>query len=121
MGEVKKYRRTLSASSLAGDKVVDQSGNEIGKIEELMIDVVSGRVAYAVLSFGGFMGLGNKLFALPWSAVSVDETNKRFVANVSKDTLERAPGFDKDKWPDMSDPVYAQGIYRHYGAQPYWE
>ena len=121
MGEVNKYRRTLGARTLTGDPVVDQAGNSIGSIEELMIDVVTGRVAYAVLSFGGFLGIGDKLFALPWTSLTVDETNKRFVANVSKETLEGAPGFDKDRWPDLSDPVYAAGIYRHYGAQPYWE
>ena len=90
MGEVKKYRRTLGATSLVGDTVVDPSGNDVGKIEELMIDVVTGRIAYAVLSFGGFLGMGDKLFALPWSSVTVDETNKRFVANVTRDSLERA-------------------------------
>jgi sporulation protein YlmC with PRC-barrel domain len=121
MGEVSKYRRTLGATTLVGDTVVDPAGTSIGKIEELMIDVVTGRVAYAVLSFGGFLGMGNKLFALPWASVTVDETNKRFVANVTRETLERAPGFDKDRWPDMSDPAYAAGIYQHYGAQPYWD
>jgi sporulation protein YlmC with PRC-barrel domain len=121
MGEVKKYRRTLSAGSLIGDDVVDQTGRDIGKIEELMIDVVTGRVAYAVLSFGGFLGIGNKLFAMPWSTLTVDETNRRIVCSVPKERLEAAPGFDKDNWPDMGDMTYGINIHQHYGVQPYWD
>ena len=84
-----KFRRTLGATTLVHDKVVNLAGQDIGRIEELMIDVTTGRVAYAVLSFGGFLGIGNKLFALPWSALTVDETKKRFVVNVTRDSLER--------------------------------
>jgi sporulation protein YlmC with PRC-barrel domain len=114
------YRRTLGAKSLVGDPVVDRAGNDIGRIEELMIDVATGRVAYAVLSFGGFLGVGDKLFAIPWSQLVVDEGRKRFVMDVAKETLKSAPGFDKDHWPDLGDLEYANGIYRHYGATPYW-
>ena len=84
------------------------------------IDVTTGRVAYAVLSFGGFMGIGNKLFALPWSVLTVDEAKKRFVVNVTKETLDTMPGFDKDHWPDLNDLEYATGVYRQWGATPYW-
>jgi sporulation protein YlmC with PRC-barrel domain len=115
-----KFRRTLGASTLQGDKVVNLEGQDIGKIEELMIDVVSGRVAYAVLSFGGLLGMGSKLFALPWSTLTIDETKKRFVANVNKQTLEQMQGFDKEHWPDLGDLDYAQGVYRQWGATPYW-
>lgn len=115
-----KFRRTLGSKTLVGDKVVNLAGEDIGQIEELMIDVTTGRVAYAVLSFGGFLGIRTKLFALPWSAITVDEARKRFVVNVTKESLERMPGFDKDNWPDLSDLDYATGVYRHWGATPYW-
>jgi sporulation protein YlmC with PRC-barrel domain len=115
-----KFRRTLGATSLIQDKVVNLAGQDIGRIEELMIDVTTGRVAYAVMSFGGFMGIGNKLFALPWSAVTVDEAKKRFVVNVTRESLEEMPGFDKDHWPDLGDLEYATGVYRQWGATPYW-
>lgn len=115
-----KFRRTLGAATLIHDKVVNLSGQDIGRIEELMIDVTTGRVAYAVLSFGGFMGIGNKLFALPWSALTVDEAKKRFVVNVTRESLEKMQGFDKDHWPDLNDLEYATGVYRHWGATPYW-
>src|SRR4029077_16371867 len=115
-----KFRRTLGATTLIHDKVVNLAGQDIGRIEELMVDVTTGRVAYAVLSFGGFMGIGNKLFALPWSALTVDEAKKRFVVNVTKESLEKMPGFDKEHWPDLNDLEYATGVYRQGGATPYW-
>lgn len=106
------FRRTLGASTLIHDKVVNLEGETIGRIEELMIDVTTGRVAYAVLSFGAFLGVGGKLFAVPWSAITVDEGHKRFVVNVTRETLDQLPGFDKDRWPDLSDLDFARGVYR---------
>src|SRR5271165_2265930 len=84
----------LAADTLTGDKVVNHQKEDLGKIEHLMIDLTTGRVAYAVLSFGGFLGMGDKLFAIPWSALSVDTVEKQFILNVEKALLERAPGFD---------------------------
>lgn len=115
-----KFRRTLGATTLVGDRVVNLAGQGIGRIEELMVDVTTGRVAYAVLSFGGFLGFGNKLFALPWSALTVDEAHRRFVVNVTREALEKMPGFDKGHWPDLNDLEYAAGVYHHWGATPYW-
>ena len=115
-----KFRRTLGATTLIGDKVVNLSGQHVGRIEELMVDVTTGRVAYAVLSHGGIFGIGGKMFALPWSAITVDESKKRFVVNVSSEALDRMPGFDKDHWPDLNDLEYATGVYRQWGATPYW-
>ncbi len=120
-GVGERTRRVLSASSLAGDSVRNTAGESLGKIEEVMIDIPSGRVAYAVLSFGGFLGMGNKLFAVPWNAFTVDEENKEFILDVDKKTLENAPGFDKDNWPDMADPSFGRQIFGHYGYTPYWE
>jgi len=86
-----------------------------------MIDIPSGRVAYAVLSFGGVLGMGNKLFAVPWSLLGVDEDKKCFVLNVDKTKLEKAPGFDKSNWPDMAETAWRSEVFRYYGATPYWE
>ena len=102
----KKFRSVLSASTLAGDSVRNLAGEDLGKIAEIMIDIPSGRVAYAVLSFGGFLGIADKLFAVPWSALKVDEDEKCFILNVDRRTIEQAPGFDKDNWPDMSDATW---------------
>jgi sporulation protein YlmC with PRC-barrel domain len=115
------YPKVLSSSSICSDRVKNDAGDDLGKIEDLMIDLDSGRIAYAVLSFGGFLKMGNKLFAIPWEALKVDPVNKQFILNVKKELLENATGFDKDNWPDMADPKFGANIYRHYGYKPYWE
>jgi hypothetical protein len=81
-----------------------------------MIDMASGKVAYAVLSFGGILGMGDKLFAVPWQALKLDTENKRFTLDVAKDALEEAPGFDKDQWPSMADPAWANRVHKFYGT-----
>jgi len=88
----------LAADTLTGDRVVNRKKEDLGTIEHLMIDVENGRVAYAVLSFGGFLGMGDKLFAIPWSALTVDTAEKQLILDVDKKLLERAPGFDKAHW-----------------------
>jgi len=117
----RRRRRVLSAGTLAGDRVRNSAGEDLGKVEEIMIDLASGRVAYVVLSFGGFLGIGDKLFAVPWSALRIDEGEHQFVLDVDRHTLENAPGFDKDNWPDMADPSFGSSIHKHYGRTPYWE
>jgi len=83
--------KVLSAGSLSKDKVQNLSGESLGDIEDLMIDLGTGRVAYAVLSFGGVLGMGNKLFAIPWQAMNLDTDNQVFLLDVNKESLEQAP------------------------------
>jgi sporulation protein YlmC with PRC-barrel domain len=116
-----RKRRVLSADTFTGDTVVNRKNEDLGKIEHLMIDLDSGRVAYAVLSFGGFLGMGDKLFAIPWKALTVDTSEKRFVLDLDKERLEQAPGFDKANWPDMADRSWGEGVYKYYDAEPYWD
>jgi sporulation protein YlmC with PRC-barrel domain len=111
----------MDAKTLIGDSVVNAAGEKLGKIEAIMIDVTSGRVAYAVLSFGGFLGMGKKLFAVPWSALTLDAAEKRFVLNIPKERLENAPGFDPDHWPSMADSTWATEIHEYYEIRPYWD
>ena len=117
----KAYRRVLAASTLTGDPVKNSTGEHIGTVDEIMIDILSGKVAYAVLSFGGFLGMGEKLFALPWSTLRVDEDQKHFILDIDKAKLENAPGFDKEHWPDMVDQTWGNQIFAYYGAKPYWD
>jgi sporulation protein YlmC with PRC-barrel domain len=117
----KTYGLVLSASSLKGDNVVNHQGEALGKIEEIMIDLDRGRIAFAVLSFGGFLGMGDKLFAIPWQAFSVDTIQKRLVLNTKKELLEKATGFDKSNWPNMADPTWGSTVYGYYGYKPYWD
>jgi sporulation protein YlmC with PRC-barrel domain len=106
----------MGADTLIGNDVYNQAGDTLGDIKEIMLDMRNGRVAYAVLSFGGFLSVGEKLFAVPWSALTLDTATKSFKLNVSKERLETAPGFDKDQWPNMADPTWAQSIHAYYGT-----
>lgn len=110
----------MAAATLTGETVNSPNGEALGKIEAIMLDVRSGRIAYAVLSFGGFLGMGEKLFAIPWSALTLDTHAKSFMLDVSKEKLERAPGFDKDHWPSMADPRWATELHGYYDVVPYW-
>jgi len=112
--------RVMAASTLEGDNVVNSAGDKLGEISEIMLDVPTGRVAYAVLSVGGFLGIGEKLLAIPWSALKLDPENKRFTLNVSKEQLEKAQGFDKDHWPSMADQRWATELHNYYSAPYYW-
>ena len=111
----------MGAGTLKGDAVRNSAGEDLGKIEDIMLDVRNGQIAYAVLSFGGFLGMGNKLFAVPWSALTLDTDNECFVLDVSKERLKDAPGFDKDSWPSMADPRWQGEINTYYGRPAYWE
>lgn len=109
----------MGAETLIGGDVYNTKGEDLGDIKEIMLDMRTGRVAYAVLSFGGFLGMGGKLFAVPWAALALDTEHKRFSLNVDKDRLASAPGFDKDKWPNMADAEWAKGIHAYYGTKPH--
>jgi sporulation protein YlmC with PRC-barrel domain len=107
--------RIMAADTLTGEKVVNPSGEPLGEITHIMLDIVNGTIAYAVLSFGGFLGLGEKLFAVPWHSLALDVDDKWFVLNIDKDRLKQAPGFPKDHWPTMADPAWAAEVHAYYG------
>jgi len=108
--------RVLSASTLCGDNVVNTKGEKLGGIKELMLDIESGKVCYAVLSFGGFLSIGEKLFAVPWSALTVDTANKNIVMDTDEERLKNAPGFDTDNWPNMADATWGKSVHAFYGT-----
>jgi sporulation protein YlmC with PRC-barrel domain len=111
----------VSASKLTSGVVKNTDGEKLGDIKEVMIDTETGRVAYAVLSFGGFLGMGDKLFAIPWSALRSHLSEpSAFVLNVTKERLQAAPGFDKKDWPDFADRKWGGTIFDYYQLKPYW-
>lgn len=109
----------VEASDLIGCKVENSKGENLGKIEDLMLDLGKGRIAYAVLSFGGFLGMGDKLFPVPMEAIR--HTSESCVLDVDKETLKNAPGYDRDTLPDVNDQAWKSRIFSHYGYSPYWE
>lgn len=110
----------------AKDEVIDvevknPAHEDLGKICEIMLDKTSGRVAYVVLDSGSFLGIGGKLYALPWNSIHYDSEDECFILNVDKEKLKNAPGFDKDNWPDMADRSWGESISEYYGVKSYWE
>lgn len=118
---VENHPNVLMASSVIGDGVVNRAGESLGKIEELMIDLEKGNVAYAVLSFGGFLGMGDKHFAVPFEALKLDASREHFTLDVDKEKLKLAPGFDKSNPPKASDRTWGAEVYKYYGIKPYWQ
>lgn len=108
--------RVLSASTLEGDDVYNLQGEKLGGIKEFMLDIENGKVSYVVMSFGGFLSLGEKLFAVPWSALTVDTKNQRFLMDVDENRLKDAPGFDPEHWPNMADSTFAERVNAYYGT-----
>ena len=111
----------VKASSIIGTDVVNPKGDNLGDIKEVVIDPRTGRVAYAVVSFGGFLGMGEKLFAIPFSAFDYNVLKNEYALDVSKERLKAAPGFDPDHWPTMSDEKWNRDVYKYYKRAPYWE
>jgi sporulation protein YlmC with PRC-barrel domain len=112
----------LSATTILSDQVVNPAGQDLGTLEDLMIDLENGRIAYAVISFDhGFLGFGGKRFAMPWPMLELDHAAKRFVINVSREVLEEAPGIGDESWPDhVPSHTWLARIYDHYGYDHYW-
>ena len=118
--EARETAGLIGSDKVEGTYVYDAKGEHIGSIERVMIEKVSGQVAYAVLQFGGFLGIGSKLFAVPFEALELDAENQRFVLGTPREKLEQAPGFDKDQWPDFADPSFGREVYGYYGVSTYW-
>ncbi|MGF6604006.1 sporulation protein YlmC with PRC-barrel domain [Paraburkholderia sp. GAS448] len=109
-----------SIFTLTGNELFTSDREDIGKISENTLDVRGGRIAYAVLSSGGFLGMGDRLFAIPWSALTLDTDEKCFRLDVTADRLKNAPAFDKDHWLAMADPLWGSSLHQYYDRQPYW-
>lgn len=107
----------LSASTITGDEVCNLEDEKLGSIQDIMLDTQTGKIRYAVLSSGGFLGMGDRLFAVPWSAFKLDTENKRFILDVDVERLKAAPGFDKDEWPNTADAAWNSSVESYYAKQ----
>jgi sporulation protein YlmC with PRC-barrel domain len=106
------------ATALVNARVRNSAGENLGKIEDVAIDPETGTVAYAILSFGGVMGMGRKLFPIPWSSLSISPSRDYVLFDVDKDSLQNAPAFDREARPDMADPAWRRSINDYYGRGP---
>jgi sporulation protein YlmC with PRC-barrel domain len=110
----------MAAATLDGSKVMSSDGEHVGKISDIMLDVRSGRIGYAVLSEGGFLGMGTTLHAIPWNALTIDTDEKCFRVDISAQKIKDEPGFDKDHWPSMADVTWGSELHHYYNRDPYW-
>jgi len=111
------HTKVFGAKTLLSHRVVDTAGENVGKIQEFMIDVSKGDISYAVLTHGGMLGIGDKLLAIPWPAFTVDPDDERLVVNATKEMLDKAPSFPKDNWPDMTTDEFCSTTYGYYGCE----
>ena len=110
--------QVLAADALEGDRVVNRAGEELGTIEEVMIDLERGTVAYVVVSCAG---PGERLVAVPWTALTIESERRCFVLDADRARLDRAPAFERDRWPAMADERWAAQVHAFYGVAPYWD
>jgi sporulation protein YlmC with PRC-barrel domain len=122
MNQIHPYSTTpVRASNIIGTDVVSSKGDSLGDIKEVVIDPRTGKVAYAVVAFGGFLSMGEKLFAIPFSSFDFNVDKNEYVLDISKDRLKAAPGFDADHWPSMAEEKWNRDLYKYYDRSPYWE
>jgi sporulation protein YlmC with PRC-barrel domain len=112
--------RLLSASALSGHKVVNRNGETLGEIDDILLDVPRGRIAYAVMGVGGFLGVGERRVALPFTALTQDTDRQCFLIDASLAAFETAPGFDDSQWAATPELGWHEEVHRYYGARPYW-
>ena len=110
----------MGADTLLGNDVFNTDGEHLGDIKEFMIDMASGKVAYAVLSFGGLLGMGGKLFAIPFNALAYNFSEDEYVMDIAKHRMAAAPGFDASRWPTFADEQWGGPINSFFNTPPYW-
>lgn len=109
----------IGSDKVEGTKVYNPSGEKLGSIDSLMIDKRKGNVAYALMSFGGFLGMGEQYHPLPWDQLTYNESEDGYVVDLSKERLEGAPTIGQNETNRLSNPDYGREIYTYYGS-PYW-
>ena len=115
-----QLQKLLPLSTTTHYLVVNSQGEDLGKVRQLMIDLQYGRIAYAVLDFGDFLGVENKFYAVPWDALSSHFKENRFHLNIPKEAFEKADGFSGNDMPNMADRDWGERLFTFYGYQPYW-
>jgi sporulation protein YlmC with PRC-barrel domain len=118
---MKQATRFISSNRLKQYDVINKKGQDMGQVQTFVIDMVAGRIAFVVVSFEGFLGISDKWFAMPWEILSWSTDNRKFILDLPKDVLEKAPGMDKNKWPDNIDFEMVAKAYSHFGVAPYWD
>jgi hypothetical protein len=120
MENLSESNSLIGADKVQGTPVYSAEGDHLGEIHEIMIDKLSGNVAYAVMSFGGFLGMGEKYHPLPWSALDYETDAGGYVVNLSREQLEGGPSYEREATPRWGDRDYETKLHDYYGLPPYW-
>jgi hypothetical protein len=115
-----KLHTAIKASDFVGMSVDNYQKEKLGKVDNILLDMQSGRIVAIVVSSGGFLGVGNELSAVPPTALSFSENRDTLLLDTSKEKLSAAPRFKADEWPDFSQPMYSESVYRAYNRSPYF-
>lgn len=118
--ETRETSRLISASKVEGTTVYNRKGDKLGSVEDIMIDKFTGQVGYAVMSFGGFLGIGHRHHPLPWQVLDYDQQMGGYVVDLDKKQLEGAPSYEADVDPDWEDRVWGKKVHDYYNVPPYW-
>ncbi|MBS4538709.1 PRC-barrel domain-containing protein [Clostridium sp. D2Q-11] len=118
--EVEDMEKLIKVNDLEGYEVKNLDNDKLGKIEDIVIDYHNGVIAYGILSVGGFLGIGDDLYAIPWRALTLDPKEEKFILDADKEKLKDAPSFKKERWPDMDKREWHTNIHTYYSMQPYW-
>jgi len=110
----------IAGARVAGTDVYNTAGDHLGSIYDVMLDKATGKVAYAIMSFGGFLGLGEKYHPIPWSMLDYDVEKGGYVVPLTREKLEAAPMYGADGEPDWHDKEYGKRVHDYYGTMPYW-
>lgn len=116
---VEKYQ-LINSDDVEGTRVYNPQGEYLGEIDDLVIDKFSGQVVYALMSFGGLLGIGEKTYPLPWGVLKYDTAKEGYVVSLDKQTLENAPSYDEDERIDMADEAWNKRVYGYYNVPPFW-
>ena len=118
---MKESTRFIPTNRLTQYDVINKQGQDMGQVQTFVVDMVAGRIAFVVVSFEGFLGISDKWFAMPWEILKWSIEDKKFILDMSKESLEMAPGMDKSKWPNEINFDLMAKAYSHYGVAPYWD
>jgi sporulation protein YlmC with PRC-barrel domain len=118
---MKEQARFIPTSRLTQYDVINKKGQDMGQVQNFIVDMVAGRIAFVIVSFEGFLGISDKWFAMPWALMTWSVEHKKFILDMPKETLEKAPGMDKNKWPDQVNFEFIAQTYAHFGVAPYWD
>jgi sporulation protein YlmC with PRC-barrel domain len=114
-------RKLIAAHRVQGTSLYNTALEKLGTVEDIMIDRASGRIAYAVLSFGGFLGIGDRYYPLPWEKLEYNQELGGYVVDIDRQTLKGAPSYAKTKTAAWDDEAWGRGVYAHYGVPPFWD